>query len=161
MRSEVMDGCEITITERFDKPTPQNTLAHGFITFNGEKFAYREVAFTKREFKQACIVANSNGGTWDWDILLNNDEWLELPLDDWGLNLPMTVNDIEAEWQGMPEFIQEDQESEFEIRVHFADSDALAKFAALIGQPLTERTRSIWYPKAERVLTDAIRYIDE
>lgn len=85
-RSEIFDGCDIEIVERFEKPTAQKTVAHGFIHFNGEKFAYREVAFSKKEFRQACIVANSNGGEWDWDILA--EEWGALPLEDWGLQLP-------------------------------------------------------------------------
>jgi len=96
MRSEVMHGAEIEIVERFDKPTAQKTLAYGFIRYNGEKFAYREVAFTKKEFRQACIVANSNGGTWDWDILAN--EWTDEPLADWGLDVPGVVDDMGEEF---------------------------------------------------------------
>lgn len=87
MRSEIMDGCEIEIVERFDTPTPQKTIAHGFITFEGEKFAYREVAFSSQEFKQACIVANANGGSWDWEALAS-EEWIDIALEEWGLELP-------------------------------------------------------------------------
>jgi DNA modification methylase len=86
MRSEVMHGADIEIVERFNKPTKNKTLAYGFIHYNGEKFAYREVAFNKREFDQACIVANSNGGTWDWDRLGN--EWEAADLVEWGLDVP-------------------------------------------------------------------------
>jgi len=105
MRSEVMHGAEIEIVERFDKPTAQKTLAYGFIRYNGEKFAYREVAFTKKEFRQACIVANSNGGTWDWDILAN--EWTDEPLADWGLDVPgfeavEEVGEADAELNASP-----------------------------------------------------------
>lgn len=100
-RSEVFDGCEIEIVERFDKPTKQKTVAHGFITFNGEKFAYREVAFTKSEFKQACIVANSNGGDWDWDVLANG-AWQDEPLVDWGLETPV-------DWASGNNTVEEDE----------------------------------------------------
>lgn len=86
-RSEVMDGCEIEITERFDKATAQKTLAHGFISFKGEKFAYREVAFSKKQFQQACIVANAAGGDWDLDALASG-AWSGLPVEEWGLDLP-------------------------------------------------------------------------
>lgn len=102
-RSEIFDGCEIEIVERFDKPTPQKTLAHGFIHFNGEKFAYREVAFSKIEFKQACIVANSNGGEWDWDVLAG-ESWADAALTDWGLETP-------EGWKADSETIVEDEES--------------------------------------------------
>jgi len=37
----------------------------------------------KREF---IIKDNANFGDWDWDILANN--WSDLPLDEWGLNVP-------------------------------------------------------------------------
>lgn len=99
-RSDVMDGCEIEIVERFDRPTPQKTLAHGFIHYNGEKFAYREVAFSKKEFRQACIVANSNGGDWDWEVL-GSESWSSEPLSDWGLETP--------EGWGASEPVEEDE----------------------------------------------------
>jgi hypothetical protein len=129
MRSEIMDGCEIEVVERFDQPTPQKTLAHGFITYGGEKFAYREVAFTKREFKQACIVANSSGGSWDWDVLANG-EWSDLPLGDWGLDVPS--------FEPMPDldglFIEdtEEKEDKEKIVLHYGlDEIELVKAALL------------------------------
>lgn len=48
-RSEVFDGAEIEIVERYDEPTEKHTLAYGFIKHNGEKYAYREVRLLKRE----------------------------------------------------------------------------------------------------------------
>lgn len=77
-RSDVFNGCEITIIEKFEKPTPQKTLAHGFITYNGEKYTYREVSFTEAEFKKACVVANHDGGTFNIDILISDFELEEL-----------------------------------------------------------------------------------
>lgn len=87
MRAEVMHGCEVEIVEKFDKPTTQKTVAYGYVKFKGERFAYREVEFTGEEFRQACIVANSNGGSWDWDAL-SGGAWQDAPLNDWGLQLP-------------------------------------------------------------------------
>lgn len=85
-RSEVFNGSEIEIIERYDKPTAQKTVAIGYIKYNGEKFAYREVEFTDYEFRMACIVANNDGGENDWDILAN--EWNTEDLEDWGLFIP-------------------------------------------------------------------------
>lgn len=51
------------------------------------------------------------------------------------------------EWQGMPEFDQDDLSATYEIKVKFEDINALQEFAAIIGQDLTENTRSIWYPE--------------
>lgn len=94
-RSEVFNEALIEITDRYKTPTKNKTVAHGFILFNGEKFAYREVIFTKEEFDKACIVANNDGGTWDFDILAN--EWDEDLLKDWGMNIPDTNPDEPTE----------------------------------------------------------------
>jgi hypothetical protein len=87
MRSEIMNGAEIEIIEKFNKPTKNKTTAHGFIKFNGEKFSYREVSFTKSEFKKACVVANNDGGSFDWDVL-SNGVWQDEDLIGWGLDVP-------------------------------------------------------------------------
>ena len=67
-------------------------------------------------------------------------------------------NDPNEEWTGMPEFIQDDLTSFKQLIVHFecqADVDA---FASLLGQSLTEKTRSIWYPPQPHMETEAKRY---
>ena len=52
-------------------------------------------------------------------------------------------------WKGMPDFHQDDLESWKEIKVHFKNRTDLKAFSDLIGQRLTEETRSIWYPPAD------------
>lgn len=54
-----------------------------------------------------------------------------------------------AEWQNMPEFVQEDQSSIKSIVVHFASQKDLADFGRLIRQRIAMTTRSIWFPEAE------------
>lgn len=54
------------------------------------------------------------------------------------------------EWQGMPEFIQEDKDAKYSVRVNFNSIDDLKKFSELIEQSITEKTKSIWFPKSER-----------
>jgi len=76
-RSKVFDGSKITITEKYDKPLSDKTVAVGFIEWNGRKYFYREVEFTEDEFREACIAANNDGGKWDYDIFKefwNKDE---------------------------------------------------------------------------------------
>jgi len=48
----------------------------------------------------------------------------------------------------MPDFDHEDKTSFQSIHVHFADPEAVEEFATLIGQKLSDKTRSIWYPEA-------------
>lgn len=53
-------------------------------------------------------------------------------------------------WQGMPEFIQEDQTSFKSIVVHFRNEEDFLDFLAKVGQaPGDVRQRSIWHPRAE------------
>ena len=56
----------------------------------------------------------------------------------------------EEEWQGMPEFVQEDLSPYKTIMVHFESEEAVKSFAKLVDQKLTVQTKSIWYPKVER-----------
>lgn len=55
----------------------------------------------------------------------------------------------EEEWKGMPEFSHEDQTSEKQVIIHFARLEHAEQFGKLIGQKITESTRSLWFPKAE------------
>jgi len=49
-------------------------------------------------------------------------------------------------WKGMPEFVQEKQEPHAKIIVRFENEEALQDFAEIIGQKLTNKTKSIWHP---------------
>jgi len=51
------------------EPTRTGTIAEGFITINGEKYAYREVDWDIKKEKQANRAANKHGGEWDSEIL--------------------------------------------------------------------------------------------
>lgn len=57
--------------------------------------------------------------------------------------------DFAEEWQGMPEFENEDSAYRT-IYVHFKSQADVDAFAELVGQTITEETKYIWYPKTER-----------
>lgn len=98
-----------------------------------------------------------------------NDELLALELDDLAggdFDLALTgfdANEImraiddavatgidpAAEWQGMPEYTHEAEPAYCTVRLHFVDDAAIARFARLIGQPVTAQTRFLWYPPQE------------
>jgi hypothetical protein len=59
------------------------------------------------------------------------------------------ANDPNEEWQGMPEFGQEDQQPHRTIRVHFADEEMVKQFFELVGQDYSEKAKYIWYPHQE------------
>lgn len=56
----------------------------------------------------------------------------------------------EAEWRGMPEFNQPDNGALRQIIVSFDTEEGVEEFARLVGQNLTKKTKSIWFPKREK-----------
>lgn len=85
-------------------------------------------------------------------------ELLESMAVDAGLVPPDNPTD---HWQGMPEFEQEDKTSYQSVHVHFKSAEDRDTFAKLVGQNLTEKTRSIWYPEAEIERYADKRYIED
>lgn len=73
----------------------------------------------------------------------------------------MTEFDWKEEWRGMPEFVQEKQEPYAKIIFRFNSEEELQEFAELIGQKLTKKTKSAWYPELVRGLNSGKRYVDE
>jgi predicted RNA binding protein with dsRBD fold (UPF0201 family) len=73
----------------------------------------------------------------------------------------VTKFDPMAEWEGMPEFDQEDKTAFQSIHLHFKNQEDIDKFAELIGQKITPKTRSIWYPEIEIERYADKRYSDE
>ena len=55
-------------------------------------------------------------------------------------------NEWQKEWKDMPEFVQNKRKPYSQIIIRFECDDDLQKFASLIGQNLTKKTKSIWYP---------------
>ena len=54
--------------------------------------------------------------------------------------------DWEAEWQGMPEYIQNKKESYRTMIIRFDNEKDVQDFAKIIGQKITAKTKSIWHP---------------
>ena len=117
---------------------------------------------TKAQLKAYVIADNQlalNSG-WDVDLLRLEVETLQelefdmdlLGFDGITLDNLITVGDeagsAEDEWEGMPEFDQEDATSFKKVIVHFATEAHLQEFARIIGQSLTLKTQSVWHPKA-------------
>jgi tagatose-1,6-bisphosphate aldolase len=62
-------------------------------------------------------------------------------------------------WKGMPEFKSEDLKQVRTMYVHFAKHEDVQEFAKLIGQKITDKTKFIWYPKAEIEKVEHLRYV--
>lgn len=59
------------------------------------------------------------------------------------------VPDWKKHWKGMPLFEQEDQTPLQSLVVHFRSPDDRKEFGKLLGRNLTNKTRSIWFPKED------------
>ena len=123
----------------------------------------RELEEKERE-RLVVLLHKGAAGEWDFDTLANEFDLPELL--EWGftpfeLGIDAEEVDYDELWQGMPEFEQEDQGAWQTIKVHFASEDDRGEFSHLIGQPLTDKTKSIWYPKRERMNLKAVACVDE
>lgn len=71
------------------------------------------------------------------------------------------ADEYETEFRGMPEFNQPDNGAFRQIIISFDDQDGVDKFEALIGQSLTKKTKSLWFPpRATNKVVDLF-YFDE
>ena len=60
---------------------------------------------------------------------------------------PNYENEWQKEWKDMPEFIQEDLTSHRKIIVHFRSNEDVIKFSELLGQKITQKQPSLWFPE--------------
>lgn len=125
---------------------------------------------TPKQEEAVIIRANKNiAGKWDFNELANNYEiedlmkygfsGAELAIFD---NLEKLDNETKFEdIEGMPDFSQEDQLAHKSVKVNFATDHHFAEFFKLIGQPFTEKTKSIWYPEAKRDSVKNIGFVED
>jgi len=128
---------------------------------------------------KAFRIADNKSGEWaEWDISLLTEELSDLG--EIGFDIDLTgfsdievsnllpdfndnsspdhsiygggvpVNDPMGEWNGMPEFNNPDAMGVKQIIVHFETWDDVREFAELVEQTVTEKTKYIWFPKADK-----------
>jgi len=71
------------------------------------------------------------------------------------------VESWKKHWKNMPEFVQEANEPYKRLTLSFRTKEDYEKFAKLIDQKLTEKTKSIWYPALDRTGNSLLRWIEE
>lgn len=77
-----------------------------------------------------------------------------------GTEVPTTATTPTDEWVGMPEFVNDDLTSYRKIIVHFRSDEDVAEFARLIGQRISDKTKSIWFPEEERADFRSQAYVE-
>ena len=116
--------------------------------------------------RKAYILADNQLATlagWDEGLLkieLNELIDLEFNLEPIGFdettiesylnNIDTGETDFKEEWDGMPEFINEDKQGFKHLVVHFASQSGVDEFQKLVGQKITEKTKFIWFPQIEK-----------
>jgi ParB-like chromosome segregation protein Spo0J len=126
--------------------------------------------------QRALVIADNqlalNAG-WDMDMLKAEIE--NLKLDDFDIDLLAFSDaelsalflekedgktDADEEWQGMPEF--EDEDPCFrKVIVSFDTPEDVAEFFSIIGQSDTGKTKSIWFPEKERRDLESLRWAED
>lgn len=115
--------------------------------------------------KAAYVIADNkiqmNAG-WDYsllksELLLLTESEIDINLMGFSANEISSImmereegeNDEEDEWQGMPDFI-DNELPERKVVVSFKNTDDFIKFFSIIGQSCTNKTKSIWFPEKEQ-----------
>lgn len=62
----------------------------------------------------------------------------------------LTEDERHTEWRGMPEFNQPDNGALRQIIVSFDSEEGIEEFSRLVGQNITKKTKSIWFPRREK-----------
>ena len=62
-------------------------------------------------------------------------------------------------WDGMPEYDQGREKSYACFNIRIESQEDLDKFAALIGQPLTVKTKAIRFPARDRFRNTLLRWV--
>lgn len=116
--------------------------------------AVRRRGLTPEQKARLALFDNRSAelAEWDADVLAALNEELDLSglWDDGELTRALASIDDDfdprAEWQGMPEFEQEDLTPVKQLTVNFASADDIDAFAQLVGQKVGMTTKSIWFP---------------
>jgi len=113
---------------------------------------------TPAQVRQLRLMDNRSHAEAEWDQDILTAEMLDLQGLDLDLSLTgfsemelaaMLTGTATPEWTGMPEFESNDLTPWKTLKVHFEKISDREAFGKLVGQTVTDETRSIWYPRAE------------
>jgi hypothetical protein len=108
-----------------------------------------------KKAEKRAVQDNSNFGEWDNSIsdLLDELAAEGVDIDTLGLSreLEKMAKNLEqvnsdAEWEDMPEYLNEDKSAFKQLIVSFMNDEDYQKFQLLLGAKMTMKTKSIWYP---------------
>lgn len=66
------EKAKVVITDEFEKPDKQGTIAWGYVIWNKSRYTYRQVKWTAEQCEEANVVANKLGGDFDMVALVED-----------------------------------------------------------------------------------------
>lgn len=72
-----------------------------------------------------------------------------------------TSDKWEHHWMGMPDFTNETDLPFKKLIVTFKTAEDYQKFIDLMDQPMTEKTKTIWFPELPRTANSLKRWMEE
>lgn len=137
----------------------------GMITFP----VHQALGLSEAQKKAYRIADNRTNEETSWDDELLKFEFGELRALDFDLaltgfdamNVDSYLHGVVPDWNGMPEFHQDDLLAWQTLKVHFKDIEAREAFSRLIGQTLTDKTKYVWHPQQAPESTIDERFSDE
>lgn len=130
-----------------------------------ELIAVRRRGLTPEQKRQLSMYDNRTAelATWDFSQLQGDrDAGLDLRAFWTEAEEAMLLGQaVKPSWDGMPTFDQQDEMAFRSIKVHFATQADVDAFALLVAQSITEKTKFIWFPKAERELTAGVGVVSD
>ena len=74
-------------------------------------------------------------------------------------SLVIEEHDWQKEWQGMPEFVQENKEAIKRVAINFETAEDMALFNKITGLNITMKTKGVFFPLPEKRAKKV--YVDE
>ena len=144
------DGTELVAVKRTDLDLDDDTGTARKLAYYDNRTSSVDLAWDVEQ-----ILADVNAGL---DL---SGLWFEHELDGLLNGIAGEVVDPAQEWQGMPEFEQEEAGALKTLKVHFVTKEDIAAFAALMGQTVTMDTKYIWYPPKKDENLKPYKVLDE
>lgn len=134
------------------------TQVDGYVIDVDEDRAARIVLVDNRSAEVGTFDTEALTGLLDGLPGLDGTGYSDIDLDNLRASLEPPV-DPYKEWEGMPHYEQEDGTPERSITVHFRDAEKVQDFAALIDVPISDKAKSIYFPREERNDLTGVHYV--
>ncbi len=146
-RVKILGDATVTILHKYPKPTVQGTVAEGFVTYEGERFTYREVKWDEVKERGALIAANKQGGDFEFGQLTD----LLLDLDDNNFDLKLTGFSMKE----LEEMVNWSPDKKHSIKSERTAGKMKETYVELINKWKTKRGQ-LWRIGEHRLLIDDV-----